>query len=326
MSSNSTQNDNNQEIDLGQMMQKAGGIFQRFVQFIFRGILFLWRHKVKTIFLFIIGVALGFYADSKKTYDTQIIVRPNFGSVDYVYAKIELLNSKVKENDTVFLKGLGIKDSKKIGKIKIEPIIDVYKFVEDKERNFELIKLMSEDGNIDKVIEGETTSKNYNFHKISFLTSDITTTEKTVQPILNYLNTSDYFQVIQKEVEHNINDKIKANNAIIGQIDTLLNKFTDNLNSGYKSDKLVYYNENTQLNEIIRTKENLIRENGIFRIELVNNEKIVKDISSSLNLETSTGLKGKNKFIYPVILIVLFLLGNMVLRFSKAQIAKIEDR
>lgn len=326
MSSNSTQNDNNQEIDLGQMMQKIGGIFQRFVQFIFRGILFLWRHKVKTIFLFIIGVALGFYADSKKTYDTHIIVRPNFGSVDYVYAKIELLNSKVKENDTVFLKEIGIKNAKKFGKIKIEPIVDVYKFVEDKERNFELIKLMAEDGNIDKVIEGETTSKNYNFHKISFLTSGTTTTGKTVQPILNYLNTTDYFQVIQKEIIQNIKNKITANDTIISQIDVLLNQFSQSTSSGSKSDKLVYYNENTQLNDIIKTKENLIREIGTLKVELINTEKIVKNTSVSLNMENKQGLKGKNKFIYPVILIVLFLLGNMVLRFSKAQIAKIEDK
>jgi hypothetical protein len=38
----------------------------------------------------------------------------------------------------------------------------------------------------------------------------------------------------------------------------------------------VYYNENTQLNDVIQTKDKLIKEQGNLRLELVNADKIVK--------------------------------------------------
>ena len=39
-----------------------------------------------------------------------------------------------------------------------------------KKNNFELIKLMAEDGNIDKIMKDNITSKNYYHHKISIQT------------------------------------------------------------------------------------------------------------------------------------------------------------
>ena len=60
---------------------------------------------------------------------------------------------------TEWLKKLGIKNTKKFGKIEIKPIVDVYKFIENNQENFDLIKLLTEDGNIDKVVENKLTSK-----------------------------------------------------------------------------------------------------------------------------------------------------------------------
>ena len=56
----------------------------------------------------------------------------------------------------------------------------------------------------------------------------------------------------------------------------MLNAFSTTANGSQKSDKLVYYNENSQLNEVIKTKDALINEQGGHRIELVNFDKIIK--------------------------------------------------
>ena len=55
---------------------------------------------------------------------------------------------------------LGFKNIKKLGSIKIEPIIDIYKFIDGNPENFDLIKLMAEEGDITKIMEGDITSKN----------------------------------------------------------------------------------------------------------------------------------------------------------------------
>ena len=104
-------NSQDQEIDLGQLSKKIGGFFQKLTDSFFDFILFLKRNIILVAVLFIVGAALGYFLDKKtKVYDHEVVVLPNFNSVDYLYAKINLINSKRKENDTLFLKSIGIKE------------------------------------------------------------------------------------------------------------------------------------------------------------------------------------------------------------------------
>jgi hypothetical protein len=50
----------------------------------------------------IIGIGLGFYLDKTQKKFDQIIVTPNFKSTDYLYSKINLINSKIIERDIAF--------------------------------------------------------------------------------------------------------------------------------------------------------------------------------------------------------------------------------
>jgi hypothetical protein len=128
MSTNVPQhNTEEQEIDLSQISKKIGSVFQAFQAFLFNGIQFFVKNGIVIIILLIVGFGLGFYLDiNKKTYDHQIIVTPNFKSTDYLYSKIDLINSKIIKGDTVFLKNsIGLKHPKIVKGIKIEPITDV---------------------------------------------------------------------------------------------------------------------------------------------------------------------------------------------------------
>ena len=111
-------NSDNQEIDLSQISKKIGEFFESIFTTIFKGILFLKRNLLIVVILFVIGVGLGIYLDKQtKVYDHEIVVSPNFGSNDYLYAKIELIKSKINEADTVFLKKIvGIQEPKKLKK------------------------------------------------------------------------------------------------------------------------------------------------------------------------------------------------------------------
>lgn len=322
MSSNSPINSDNQEIDLAQIAQKVNGIYESLLNKLFRFILFVKNNFILLLILIIVGVGIGFYLDKKvKSFDHQVIVSPNFGSTDYLYAKIDLIQSKINEADTVYLKEIGIKNTQKFDNIEIKPIIDVYKFIENNKENFELIKLLAEDGNIDKVVENKLTSKNYPFHLISFTTSKLTAEKETVEPILNYLNESQYFKQLQKEYLSNIQIKMKANDSTISQIDGLMNQFKNRTNTNH-SDKLVYFNENTQLNDVIQTKEALIREQANLRISLVNLDKIIKESSVILNDKNMKGTNGKMKFVIPFILLFLFISFKVVVSFYRKQALK----
>jgi hypothetical protein len=322
--STNTQNNDNQEIDLAQVSKKIGNFFEGISTKIFRAILFFKRNIIWIGILFVIGVGLGFYLDkTTKVYEHQIVVQPNFGSVDYLYSKIDLLESKIKDDDTLFLKNeVGIKDTKKFKDIEIKPIADVYKFIENKDQNFELIKLMSEDGDIKKVLNEKITSKNYPYHLLTFVTLKETDYDKTVTPLLNYLNKSDYYSLIQKEYVNNVKIKMAENDSIINQINGVLNAFSSNVNGSQKSDKLVYYNENSQLNDVIKTKDQLVYEQGQHRIALVNLDKVVKNNSEVLNIKNTEFVNGKMKIVLPFLFIFIFILVGYFKSFYRRQLAK----
>jgi len=319
MSSNSQ----DQEIDLGQVFNKIGGFFQKGIDSIFDLFLFLKKNFLILTTLLISGIALGFYLDIKnKSYDHEVIVIPNFGSTDYLYSKVDLLASKKKENDTSFLHSLGIKNIKNLGTIKIEPITDVYKFIQSNDKNFELIRLMAEDGDLEKILKDDLTSKNYPYHIIKFSTSGETSEEATTKPILNFLNDSDYYKAIQKEYVSNVKLKMNSNDSTIIQLNALIDDFKESTANNQKSDKLVYYNENSQLSEMFKNKDALINEQADQRINLINYDATIKEVTSTINLKNTKGINGKMKFILPILFVALFVLFLLFRRFYQTQTTK----
>lgn len=324
--STASQNDSeNQEIDLSQISKKIGNFFEGISSAIFRGFLFIKKNIIIIGVLFVLGAVLGAYLDNtQKTYDNQLIVSPNFETVDYLYSKIKLINSKINENDTLFLKEIvGIKEPSMINTISVEPISDVYKFISYTDKNFEFIKLLAEDGNINKIVEDNLTSKNYTCHLIRFSTSNKTSSENTIVPILKFLNNSDYYKSIQKESINNIKVKIVANDSIISQIDGVLNSFSSAVNGSQRNDKLIYYNENTQLNDIIKTKNDLIKEQAYNRIELLKMDSLIKENSATLNIKNGESLNGKMKLFLPFLFIFIFLFIRFFMAYYKKQMSKL---
>jgi len=146
------------------------------------------------------------------------------------------LESKVKEGDTVFLKSIGIQNPKNIALIEIDPIVDIYTFVNDKTntvsnaqntQNFELVKLLAENSDINKVVKDNTTSKNYYNHQIHIVTRGYVTNTNTILPILNFLNQSEYYEKIKKEYTSNTVNRISKLEETVSQINEILFNFSE---------------------------------------------------------------------------------------------------
>jgi hypothetical protein len=56
------------------------------------------------IVLFVLVQRLAILDKSRTAYDHEIIVMPNFGSTDYLYGKVALLNAKSKKTTACFTK------------------------------------------------------------------------------------------------------------------------------------------------------------------------------------------------------------------------------
>jgi hypothetical protein len=315
MSTPSHSDQGDQEIDLVQISKKISAFFNEISVSIFRGIQFFINNLKIILFLILLGFGLGLVLDqTQKQFNNEIIVKPNFESVDYLFSKIDLIQSKIQTNDTAFFKGIGIANGLKITKISIEPIVDVFRFVNNNDQNLEVLKLITTNGDLKSIVNEKTTVKNYPFYSIVFTTNGILKDEKIAHALLNFINTSSYYTKIQKIQLTNIAQRIRENNQLVAQIDAILNKFSTTQTGYQKTDKLVYYNENTQLNDIIKTKNGLLRENANLKLELITSDKIVKENSIVINVLKKEAIEGKLKFILPILFILIYL---FTYRFKK---------
>lgn len=320
MSKKTVNNQEDQEIDLGQILHGVNRFIQNIKKAIFNCIQFFIRNRAIVATLLVLGVGIGIYLDkTTKTYNQEVIVSPYLGTTDHLYSKIEYLSSKLIENDTTFFASIGVKKVSKIGSIKIEPILDIYEFVnssrsvenEENTQNFELVKLLAEEGSLKEVIKDKLTSKNYPNHKIQIITSGKINPEDLIYPILKFINTDKHYNKILEITRENILIKMKKNEQEIVQVDSILNFMAYNLRQS-KNSNLIYNNENNQINPLFELKNELITEIANQKINLENLTVFIKETSITTNITNTKSINGKLKFILPL----LFIFGFILIRFS----------
>jgi hypothetical protein len=299
-------NSQEQEIDLSQIGKSISKVFQKAVNRCFDLLFFIQKKLIIVFVLLLLGGGLGFYLDKEPNYTSDVVVIPNFGSNEYLYDKINLMSLKLKEKDQAFFTKIGIKNIKDFISIEIEPVNGIYDFInkEEHKNNFDFIKLMAEDGDIEKVLQDKTTSKNYYLHGINIKTAIVYNQKDLIDPILNFLQQSEYFLKLQKIQQFNLEEKLAANKSIIAQIDEIVLSLNQN-----KTGSSVSISENTGLSDLIEKKDYLILENQKLSTNRLEFEKIIKDQDIVLNQMNTSGANNKMKFILPLLFVLFYLLG-----------------
>jgi hypothetical protein len=308
-------NSQDQEIDLGLVVKGIKNFFQGIINSVFDFIFFLKKKILLVISLFVIGLVLGYFLYKSSSYTQDILVMPNFGSNEYLYKKIDFLNSRIIENDTAFFNSIGVSNSEIIGKIEIKAVNGVFQFVnqgDENKQNFELIKLMAEDGNIEEIVKDVAISKNYYLHNITFKTKEKISQKNVIDPVLNYLQDNDFYKKQQKIYQKNIDNKIKFNDSLIVQIDKLILNLSNNKGGN------ISFSEEKGISELINKKDLLIKETQNLFLNQSLFEEIIKTQNVSINNLNTKGLNHKMKLFLPILFIILYvILYNFIVLYQK---------
>lgn len=316
-------NSENSEIDLLTVFSRIGDFFEWINTLLFRTIRFFVKNAIVIVVLIVFGFGLGFYLQKISTrFEQKIIVSPNFKSTDYLYSKIEFLASKIALKDTLFLKSIGIQKPSEMVSISIEPIVDVYNLVNKDGKNMELFQLMAQNGDLKSIVKETTTNKNYALHTIILNTVGFVSFKSSIEPLLKYLNTSPYYDAYNRINSKNIQNNIKRKEATILQIDGILNQVSRAYGNYPNNEKLVYYNENLNLDAVIKTKDSLSSEIDKLKIWQYNSSKTIKEMGIVLNVKNNKTLKGKLIFILPLVFVGLFVFFSFFISFYKKQSLK----
>lgn len=319
MSNKNEQNNIPEEIDLFNL---RAAISKAINNAIMNTFLFFKKNSYRLLFLLIIGGALGAAADYFfKSYVAEIVVNSNFTSNDYLYSRVDLLNNHFIQNSK---SELPISNNKKFTRIEVEPVIDVYSFVSNttlnvannaqNSQNFEMLKLMSEKGDINKIIKDEVTSKNYYFQQINIFSKD-KVEEKDINSVINYLNKDAYFDSILHLNISNIKERIIKNDSTIAQIDKLIQSYSTSIARGDAN--VMFKNDNSEVNSLITQKKELITKIDEDKLSLIRQNKIIKENTIVCNKINNKGIANKLKFIFPILFIFLFLVISYIKRLNQ---------
>jgi len=318
----STKNESNhipEEIDLFSLKEFISKAISNSIMNTF---LFFKKNSYRLLFLIICGGVLGATADYLlKSYVAEVVVNSNFTSNDYLYSRVDLLNNHFIQNSKSELPN---SNYKKFTRIEVEPVIDVYSFVSNtslnvvnnaqNSQNFEMLKLMSEKGDINNIIKDEVTSKNYYFHKINIYSKD-KVEEKDIKSVINYLNKDAYFDSILHLNISNIKERIIKNDSTIEQINKLIKSYTTSIEKGNAN--VMFKNDNSEVNSLITQKKDLIDKIEKDKLSLISQNKIIKENTIVLNKINNKGIANKLKFILPILFIFLFLFISYIKRLNQ---------
>jgi len=76
------------------------------------------------------------------------------------------------------------------------------------------------------------------------------------------------------------------------------------------------------LNDVIQTKNGLIAEIGKLQIDLISIDEIIKESSSTSNIQNTKSVNGKLKLVLPILFVSLYLLVYLFINYYKKQSQK----
>jgi hypothetical protein len=218
------------------------------------------------------------------------------------------------------IEAIGFQDPKNIIEISIKALPDPYKLTEFKKDNFEILKLLSENGNLTNIVKEEMTTRHYKFHRISILTKKAIQDPKIFEVLMQHLNNDIFFEKQKAIGTRNEAYRLNELDSTNLQVSRILNSLVESSNLNQTKENVLILKEGLSIEHIMGVKDNLIKERNLLTMEIGMFDKIIKDIIFSQNTRGKEWLFRKGRFLVPFILILLFVFLKRSLVYYKQNI------
>ncbi|TDS18638.1 hypothetical protein DFQ03_0346 [Maribacter caenipelagi] len=317
---------NSDEIDLGQLFQLIGRGFNAIFRWILRVFLYLKKNMLLLIGLVVVGLAIGYGLNKiiSKKYKTEVIVKPQIESKNYLYDVVNELKSNIGSRDTMFFKSIGIENIDFNGlNIEISRVAEVGNSESDL-KYLELLQSFENTDAIADIVRAELQNKSSFNHRITFYYKDTAFGKQFAEQVLNYINTNAYFNGLLEVYKSNAAARIKEDEKLLVQVDQIITNYTKGLaNNGSSSsnDKIVLDNqEQVNIADIFEYKTGLIRDIETKKLELEERKEPVSIINLGQPQVEQKSFFGKSIVLIPLIFVsVFFILSAVVYLNRKAK-------
>ncbi|MGB5942541.1 MAG: hypothetical protein WBG71_06635 [Leeuwenhoekiella sp.] len=302
-----------QDVDLTHFFNKIGSFFARSRQLFLRTIAFILRNFIAFVVLILLGAIIGYFLNkniSKPLY-SKIIIYPNVQSTDYLYDAVEMLNYKIKSDDTSFIKkyGLGTPNNLSIKKIEVEPIVDI-KNILSSYQNYDEDQVGFMLENIDpssSYFENDVFVNSYDYHSLTIeLNAD--SSIEILENVIYFLEDNNYLQQKIQIRKNNLIKRKLANDYTLQQLDSLLLNTNKSLkNEGNSIGQISIRGTNqANFNEALQSKSSLLKSNAEIEEDLLRLDQLFH-ITNRPDLFLKPSYSDYLILIMPALLILIFI-------------------
>jgi hypothetical protein len=314
---NNNQN-NSDEIDLGQLFRMIGNGFNSLFRGFLKVFLYLKKNAIILLALVLVGGGIGYSLGKviSKKLKTEVIVKPQMDSKNYLYDVIDEIQGNLKAKDTVFFKSIGADDISFEG---LQVSISRVKSEGGDEGDSQYLELLQSFENteaISDIVRAELQNKSSYNHRITFLYKDAVLGENFAEKIMNYINANDYFQGLITIYRTNATSRIEENNQLLKQVDEIISNYAKKMgadNAPVGNERIVLDNkESVNITGLFDLKNTLIRDIESKKIELEDRTEVIKVINFGKSQPVQKSFFTKGIVIIPIGLVGLFFLVSLI--------------
>jgi sensor c-di-GMP phosphodiesterase-like protein len=312
------------EIDLGQLLELIKKGIKNFGNFFLRIFIYLKRNALKLGGLVLLGLAISFGLNQiiSKQLKTDVIVRPNFESKNYLFDVVEELAANIKSRNERFIQELGITEKDLEGfNVEVEAIeeeeIKTEEVVLNEMKYLEVLQNFKDESFVIDILRSELSEKSVIDYKITFTYKDPVSGPVLVQKLMTQINTNEYFNDLKNVYEGNAKARIEKNTVLIAQIDELVGNYSKALLAEKQKSGtgVVYMEKENTLNvpSLLDLKNELLKEIEDKRLEMAQQKQVINILNFGKTQQVSKSFFNQTYFLIPTILVV----GFIVLSFFK---------
>ncbi|MDC0008107.1 hypothetical protein OAE12_00180 [bacterium] len=309
------------EIDLGQLLLLIKKGFKGLGNVVLLIFLFFKRNLFILLGLVLLGVGISFGLNNllSKKWKTEVIVRPNFESTDYLEDVVAEIKANLKTKNESFFKTLGVKlEDTKGFDLELETISDEELESDDKMKEqmsyLEALNNFKDEGFVKDILRSELTEKSILSYKLSFHYVDFNTGPDVVNKIVEYINTNEYFNKIKEVYLFNAKARIANNTELIKQINNVIATYSNSLKSDNSNADKGFYVDKEPLNvsSLLSLKANLLKDIEEKNLELKQQSSVVNIINQGASQEVIKPFFDDRMFKIPLVLVLGFLFYRFV--------------
>ena len=239
------------EIDLGQLFQMIGNGFNRLFRGFLRVFLYLKKHALILLGLVILGGAIGFGLNKivDKKLKTEVIVKPQMESKNYLYDVIDEIQANIEAKDTAFFSNIGVDITDFAGlEISIVPVIENRVSSESEMKYLELLQSFENTVSIADIVRAEIQNKSSFNHRITFFYKDAKSGQRFAKGMMAYINTNEYFDGLLSVYRKNATSLIEENKRLLKQVDEIITSYAKKMaenDAMIGNDRIVLDNQET---------------------------------------------------------------------------------